>query len=57
MPTKLLSRKFLLAAGALVALSALCWFDKIDGGQFITGLLGTVGAYVTANVVQKKNGS
>jgi hypothetical protein len=57
MATKFASRKFVLAAGALIALTVLCWFGKIDGGQFVTGLLGTVGAYVTANVMQKKNGA
>lgn len=50
---RLTSRKFLLAVLALACLAALCAFDKIDGGQFITGLIATVGAYLTANVAQK----
>lgn len=53
MTDRLTSRKFLLAVAALVSLSVLCWFGKVDGGQFITGLLGTVGAYLAANVTQK----
>lgn len=47
------SRKFILALLALIALAALCWFRLIDGSQFITGLVATVGAYMTANVSQK----
>ena len=57
MKERLTSRKFLLAVGSLVALSVLCWFRRIDGSLYVTGLLGTVGAYMTANVTQKvKNG-
>lgn len=50
------SRKFVLALLSLVALLALCWADKIEGGQFITGLVATVGAYMAANVSQKAAG-
>jgi hypothetical protein len=53
MSDRLTSRKFILAVLALLSLAGLCWFQKIDGGQFITGLIATVGAYLTANVAQK----
>lgn len=53
MSERLISRKFILAVLALLALSVLCWFGRIDGGLFITGLIATVGAYLTANVAQK----
>jgi hypothetical protein len=56
MPSELLSRKFLLAAASLVSLSVLTWFGKIADGVYATGLVATVGAYLTANVAQKKNG-
>lgn len=51
---RLTSRKFLLAAASLVALAVLCWFRRIDGALFVTGLTVTVGAYLTANIAQKK---
>lgn len=51
---RLTSRKFIVALLSLAALSVLCWFGKIDGAQFITGLAWTVGAYMTANWAQKK---
>jgi hypothetical protein len=50
---RLTSRKFLLACASLVAITVLVWFDKIDAGVFATCLVATVGAYLTANVVQK----
>lgn len=53
MSDRLTSRKFILAVLALLSLSALCWLGKVDGAQYIAGLLGTVGAYLTANVTQK----
>jgi hypothetical protein len=53
MSDRLTSRKFLLSVLALACLTALCAFDQIDGGQYITGLIATVGAYLTANVAQK----
>ena len=55
MKDKLTSRKFILAVLALLVLAALCWFRRIDGAQFITGLTVTVGAYMTANWAQRKD--
>lgn len=56
MSDRLTSRKFILSVLSLACLTALCVFAKIDGAQFITGLSVTVGAYLAANVMQKKNG-
>jgi hypothetical protein len=53
MSDRLTSRKFIIAVLSLVSLSVLCLLAKIDGGEYITGLLGTVGAYLAANVTQK----
>jgi hypothetical protein len=47
-------RKFLLALAALIALTFLCYVGKIDGAQFIQGLLGTVGGFLFTNYQQKK---
>jgi hypothetical protein len=49
------SKKFALAALALLALAVLCWFRKIDGGQFIQGLTVSVGTYMAANWAQKRD--
>ncbi len=51
----LLSRKFIAAIVSLVSLTVLCWFDKIADGVYATGLVSTMGAYLTANVTQKLN--
>ncbi len=52
----LLSRKFLAAMFALASSSLLCWFGHISDGVYSAVVLGTVGAFVTANVLQKVNG-
>ena len=48
-PTRLLSRKFLLTCAALISLDCMLWFGKIDGSLWLTGLVATVGSYLTAN--------
>jgi len=48
------SRKFIVAALSLVVNAALAWFGKIDPGVYATVTVATVGAYLTANVAQKK---
>ena len=53
-PSRHLSRKFLLSLAALLALSVLTWHKMIDSAGFVTGLIGTVGAYIAGNVYQKK---
>ena len=50
-------RKYSLAVMALLSLSVLAWFSKIDPGVYATGLVATVGAYLTSNVIQKKTSS
>lgn len=45
-------RKFFLSLGCGVACTLLVWFTKISDAVFATIILGTVGAYITGNVVQ-----
>jgi hypothetical protein len=49
---KMGGRTFLLTAGCGVATTVLCWYGKIDGGIYAAVVLGTVGAYITANAVR-----
>jgi hypothetical protein len=49
-----ISRKFGLALYALTSLNALLAFHLLDGSQYITGMIATVGAYLTANVLERK---
>ncbi len=51
---RLTSRKFVLAVLSLAVNAALAWFGKIDAGVYATVTVATVGAYLTANVAQKK---
>ena len=51
---QLASRKFILSTLALMSLNVLCWNGLISDGVYSTCLIATVGAYLTANVVQKK---
>jgi hypothetical protein len=46
-------RKFLLTLGCGLVTTVLVWFGKIDGATYSLVILGTVGAYITGNVVQK----
>lgn len=46
-------RKFIVTVLSQVVLSALCAFGMLTGGEFVAGLLGTTGAFITLNVVQK----
>lgn len=48
------SRKFILALLAIASASALVWFRRIDAGVYATVLVATIGAYMTANVAQKR---
>lgn len=50
----LLSRKFLFALAVLLSLNVLCWNDKIDKGVYSVGVVTLIGAYLAANVTQKK---
>jgi hypothetical protein len=53
---KHLSRKFIAMACAGLSATLLQWFGKLDiaGSTYALVLLGTVGAYVTANVAETK---
>jgi len=48
------SRKFIVAMLSLAVNAALAWFSKIDDGVYATVTVATVGAYLAANVAQKK---
>lgn len=50
----LTSRKFILAMLTLLSASLLCWFGHIFEGVYSAVVIATVGAYLAANVVQKK---
>ncbi|MGV1017449.1 MAG: hypothetical protein ACOYBW_08740 [Fluviibacter phosphoraccumulans] len=51
--SNLLSRKFLLSAGALLSASVLVAFGHIADGVYSAVVIATVGGYITGNVVQK----
>lgn len=46
-------RKFIVTILSQVCLTALCAFGMLTGGEFVAALLGTTGAFITLNVVQK----
>ena len=48
-------RRFILALGAGVSTTVLQWFSKLDaaGNTYALVVIATVGAYLTANTVQK----
>lgn len=48
------SRKFVLAMLTLLSASVLCWFKLIADGVYSAVVIATVGAYLAANVMQKK---
>lgn len=48
------SRKFLLAVAVIASATVLVWFGKIGDGVYSTVLVAAIGAYLTANVAQKK---
>jgi hypothetical protein len=50
-------RRFLLSVGAGAFTTLLCWYGKIDGIIYRDVILGTVGAYIAGNVVQKVKGA
>ena len=50
-------RRYILVWGAMVIASVLQWFGKLDLAGTAWGLVigGTVGAYITGNVMQRKH--
>jgi uncharacterized membrane protein YeaQ/YmgE (transglycosylase-associated protein family) len=48
------SRKLALVVGCGVICSVLLWYGKLTSDAFSMVILGTVGAYIAGNVVQKK---
>lgn len=51
---KFSSRKFILAMTAVLPSTFLVWFAKISDGVYSAVMLATLGAYLTANVMQKQ---
>ena len=49
-------RRFLITIGAGVTATVLQWFGKLDpaGGTYAMIVMGTVAAYITGNVAQRK---
>ena len=50
---RLTSRKFILAVLSVASATWLCWGGYILEGVYSAVMLGTVGAYLAANVTQK----
>lgn len=48
------SRKFLIALGTIASASFLAYTHSIESSAYATVLVGVVGAYMAANVVQKR---
>lgn len=51
---KYTSRKFVLCLGCGIVTSLLTFLGKLDSNAYVLVILGTVGAYVTANNISKK---
>jgi len=58
---KFLSRKFLLALIVIICINVALYLNKINGNNFITGLLGVAGFYiggnVAGNILKSNNGN
>lgn len=52
---KFFSRKFLLALFAVTGNFAMVYFGKISDGVYSTVIVATIGAYLTSNVISKKD--
>lgn len=50
-------RRFLLTLGCGMACTFLVWFGKISDVVFASIIIGTVGAYITGNTIQKVKGT
>jgi len=48
------SKKFSLAILSVISCSGLMWAEKISDGVYSTIMVATIGAYLAANVIQKK---
>jgi hypothetical protein len=57
MPSRILSyfsRKLALVVGCDLICTILLWFRRLESNDYALIILGTVGAYIAGNVVQKK---
>lgn len=52
---KHLSRKFILALMSVISASVLVYIGSIGDGVYSAVMLSTIAAYLTANVVQKRD--
>lgn len=52
---KFTSRKFIIALVAIISCSYLMFNNSIADGVYSTIMVATVGAYLSANVIQKKS--
>ena len=52
-------RRFIATVGACIVTAALQWFGKLDpsGTTYAMVILGTVGAFITGDTVQKVKGT
>lgn len=50
---KLGGRRFIMAMGCGMVCTVLVFFGKISGEVFATIILGTIGGYITGNLVQR----
>jgi type IV secretory pathway VirB2 component (pilin) len=48
------SRKLALVVGCDIICTLLLWFGKLESNDYALIVLGTVGAYIAGNVVQKQ---
>lgn len=51
---KYASRKFILALLAVLSPTGLVFLEKISDGVYSAVMIATIGAYLTANVMQKQ---
>jgi hypothetical protein len=47
-------RRFLMCMLVQLSANVLCWWKKIDGGEYVAIVLGITGTYVAGNTFQKR---
>lgn len=51
---QLMGTKFITTIGCGLVTSVLCWYGKISDDVFAMVILGTVGAFIAGDVIQKR---
>lgn len=46
-------RRFILSVGCGLVTSFLLWFGKLDSGAYTAIIMGTVGAYIASDTIQR----